>query len=99
MNDHAGLVRIARFRPAPSKRDDVVQALRLMADTARRAEGCFGAQVATSDRDAESLVLVSRWDSRESLDRFGASGEFESVRQRLQPLLSGPPDFEFFTTA
>jgi quinol monooxygenase YgiN len=99
MNDHAGLVRIARFRPSSGRRDDVVYGLRMMADTARQAEGCFGAQVATSDLDPESVVLVSRWESREALERFGSSAGFERARGRLQPLLGGPPEFEFFTTA
>ena len=99
MSDHAGLVRVGRFRPAAGKRDEATSALSEMAATARRADGCFGAQVATSNRDHESIVLVSRWQSRDALDRFGATAEFEAVRSRLQPLLEGPPEFEFFTTA
>ena len=99
MSDHAGLVRVGRFRPAAGKRDDVAAVLGEMAATARRADGCFGAQVTISNRDHESIVLVSRWQSRGALDRFGTTSEFEAVRSRLQPLLEGPPEFELFTTA
>ena len=54
---------MVRHEAAKGKRDEVAGLLKAMAEAARLAPGCFGAQVTSSDRDGESLVLVSRWES------------------------------------
>lgn len=99
MSEHAGLVRVGRFHPASGQRDETVIHLNAMAAAAGRAPGCFGAQVTMSDRDPDALVLISRWESPDALQRFADQTEFADIRAKLEPTLTSPPTFELFTTA
>lgn len=99
MNDHARVVRLSRHFPATGRRDEVAGVLKAVADAMRDAAGCFGAQVASSDRDPEQIVLISRWESVEALERFNQSPEFTGFERELESSLEGPPEGESFTTA
>ena len=95
MNDHATVVRVERHELGAGKRDEVAGVLKSAADALRDAKGCFGAQVATSDRDENELVLIERWESRDAMDGFHQRSEFTS----LERTLDGSPKVEVFTTA
>lgn len=72
--------------------------LKAIADTMRDAPGCFGAQVVASNRDAAEVILISRWESDDAMERFQRRPEFAGFQHELQPSLQGPPDVEVFTT-
>lgn len=99
MNDHARLVRVSRHFAATGRRDEVAGLLKAVADAMRKAPGCFGAQVASSDRDPEQMVLISRWESVEAMEHYQASAEFGGFQRELASSLAGSPDAENFTTA
>ena len=95
LKEHASVVRVERHEPGAGRRDEVAGVLRSVADAARDASGCFGAQVASSDREPGEVVLISRWESREAMDRFLAQPDFTS----LEKTLDGKPKVEIFATA
>ena len=99
MNDHARVVRVSRHFSATGRRDEVAGVLKAMADSMRDASGCFGAQVALSDRDPEQLILISRWESSDAMHRFHEAEDFTGFQRELEPSLQGAPDVEIFTTA
>lgn len=99
MNDHARLVRLSRHFAAAGRRDEVAGLLKAVAEAMRSAPDCFGAQVASSDRDSEQLVLISRWESQEAMEHYLGSEEFGGFQRELASSLEGPPDAENFTTA
>jgi quinol monooxygenase YgiN len=73
MTEHAGLIQVTTFRPAPGRRDEV---LALCAETQQRAaaaDGCFGAQTCAVDEDPDAVVAISRWRDRHSLEAFQAA--------------------------
>jgi quinol monooxygenase YgiN len=70
MEQHAVVVEVSRYRPAAGKRDEMLTQMKKLAERASRADGCFGAQVCVSSSDKDSLIAVSRWKSRASLDEF-----------------------------
>lgn len=95
MNDHASAVRIERHEIGAGKRDEVAGMLRLAAETARDASGCFGAQVATSDGQPAQVVLIERWESEDAMRRFHERPEFTS----LERTLDNKPSVEVLITA
>jgi quinol monooxygenase YgiN len=99
MNDHATVVRVARYYPSEGRRDEVAGMLKALAESARDAPGCFGAQVTSSDEDTGAVIVVSRWENRDALRRFGDRPENAGVLRDLEPSLTGRPKAEHFTTA
>ncbi|TMC83409.1 MAG: hypothetical protein E6J08_02865 [Chloroflexi bacterium] len=99
MNEHAGVVRLVRHEPGKGKRDEVAGLLKAIAEAARDFPGCFGAQVASSDRDREALVLISRWESAGAMERFGKDPGFTSLRDELKGSVEHRPEVEVLTTA
>jgi len=99
VNDHAGVLRIARHQPADGRRDEVAGLLRAVAESMRDAPGCFGAQVTSSDRKEEQLILVSRWQSLEAMDQYNAQPEFAGFQREIMSSLTSAPDVEILTTA
>ena len=95
MNDHAAVVRVQRHEPGAGRRDEVAGVLRSVAQAARDASGCFGAQVATSDREPTQVVLIERWESPEAMERFHSRPEYTSLERTLDE----SPKVEVFTTA
>jgi quinol monooxygenase YgiN len=95
MSEHATVVRVERHEPGAGKRDEVAGVLRSAAQAARDASGCFGAQVASSDREPTQVVLIERWESEDAMRKFHTRPEFTS----LERTLDGAAKVEVFTTA
>ena len=96
--DHATLLRVTHFYPSDGNRDSLIGLLKAIAESARKAPGCFGGQVCSSDQDTEAVVAVSRWQDRESMDRFHDSPDFSGVMREIQPTLARPSRTEQFHT-
>ena len=99
MNEHATVVRVERHEPAAGRRDEVAGVLKSVAEAARDASGCFGAQVASSDGDPNQVVLISRWESSDAMRKFHARPDFTSLEQTLDGSVKGTPSVEVLTTA
>lgn len=97
MEEHAVVLDVSRYRPADGKREEMLTEMKKIAARAMEAEGCFGAQVCTSNADKETLVAVSRWKTRQALEKF--SNEVQSIasRDRLTHLLAGRAEHEHLT--
>jgi quinol monooxygenase YgiN len=99
MNDHASVVRISRHEPAAGKRDEVAGLLKAVAESMRDAPGCFGAQVMSSNRDGDQLILVGRWESNDTMEKYNGEAEFTGFQREIKDSLKGAPDVEVLTTA
>jgi quinol monooxygenase YgiN len=73
MTEHAGLIQVTTFRPAPGRRDEVLALCAETQERAAAADGCFGAQTCTVDEDPDAVVAISRWRDRHSLEAFQAA--------------------------
>ena len=89
MADHARVINVSRYRPAPGKRHDLMSAMKKMAERASKAKGCFGAQACESNRDREDLVAVSRWESEQALHEFSSTADSVAEQEHLKNLLAG----------
>src|SRR6266545_4170906 len=70
MAEHANVVRMARFRPAAGRREDLLSRLKNGVDGIRQRDGCFGAQICTLREVPDTIVVISRWESQAALDQF-----------------------------
>jgi quinol monooxygenase YgiN len=94
MAEHAAVVNVSRYRPAPGKRQDLMSAMKRMAERAASAKGCFGAQACESDRDRDDLIAVSRWESPQALQAFSTTAASTAEQEHLKGLLAGPAQRE-----
>ena len=94
---HAVVLDVSRYRPAAGRRDEMLEEMKKIAEHANQADGCFGAQVCVSNSDKESLIAVSRWKSRASLDKFSSDVRSMASRDKLTRLLDGHAQHEHLT--
>lgn len=97
MAEHAAVINVSRYRPASGKRDELLKAMARMAERASSSPGCFGAQACVSDRDHETMIAISRWESRRALDAFAGTAASTTEREHLEGLLGGPAERENLT--
>lgn len=97
MDEHASVVDVSRYRPADGKRDEMLAEMKKIAERASKSEGCFGAQICASNSDADALVAVSRWKSRQALEKFSTEVQSVAARDRLTELLGGRAQHEHLT--
>jgi quinol monooxygenase YgiN len=66
--EHASVIRVTHFQPAPGKRAELSALLEKLAESVRAMEGCFGVQVCAVRESPEELVVISRWASQSALE-------------------------------
>jgi quinol monooxygenase YgiN len=96
MAEHAHVVRVARFRPAPAEREQLLNRLQSGVDGIRQRPGCFGAQVCTVREDPAVAVVISRWASQAALDQF--LSETAAQRSEAAALMPEPPTTETYVS-
>jgi quinol monooxygenase YgiN len=94
MAEHANIIRVVRFQPAPGKRDELVNRLETGVEGIRQMEGCFGAQICAVREAPDVLVAISRWASQSAVDRFLENTTSE--RAEAAALAAQPPAAEHF---
>ena len=90
MAEHACLIQVITFQPAPGRRDELLALCAESQERAAAADGCFGAQMCTVDHDPDAVVAISRWRDRHSLEAFQAA-EGGSPPTRVRDVLTGMP--------
>jgi quinol monooxygenase YgiN len=96
MVEHANVVRVVHFRPAPGGRDELVSRLTSGAEGIRQMEGCFGAQICNVREDPAVIVAISRWASQGALDQFLSSTTAQ--RAEVAAMTAEPPSTETFVS-
>ncbi|MGH7776210.1 MAG: antibiotic biosynthesis monooxygenase [Candidatus Dormibacterales bacterium] len=96
MAEHAGVIDVSRYYPAPGRRGELLAAMQALAAETAAAEGCFGAQACASDLDEDALVAISRWESDAALEAFADSPDFVREREGLASLLARPAGREHY---
>jgi quinol monooxygenase YgiN len=69
-DEHAHVIRVARYRADPGVRDHLLARMHELAGAMRELPGLFGAQVCTIDKAPEWLALISRWRDEQSMQRI-----------------------------
>jgi quinol monooxygenase YgiN len=69
-DEHAHVIRVARYRADPGMHDQLLGRMHELAGAMRELPGVFGAQVCTISKAPEWLALISRWRDEESMRRI-----------------------------
>jgi heme-degrading monooxygenase HmoA len=80
-------VSMSRLRVAASESDALVAAFRRRAHLVDSAPGCIDLEVWRSDRDAEEVLMVSRWRDRAAFTAYMRSAEHRVSHERIDPAL------------
>ena len=96
MAEHANVVRVARFRPAPGRQEELVNRLEAGVEGIRQRDGCFGAQICTLTEDPAVVAVISRWANQAALDQF--LSETTAQRAEAAALVTEPPTTETFVS-
>jgi quinol monooxygenase YgiN len=94
MAEHASVIRVVRYDPAPGKRDELISRLHQGAESLRQMDGCFGAQICSLDGAPNQVVAISRWASQGAIDQF--LQQTTSLRAEAAGLARGQPTEEHF---
>ena len=97
MSEHAGVVQITTFSTDGERWAQLIASLHQLAERARGAEGCFGAQVCSDEDRPDAVAVVSRWRSHADLDGWLAQAG-ESAEEAAEELASGPTIMQTLTS-
>jgi len=93
--EHASVVRVTHFTPAPGKREELVSRLQEGAEQIRQMDGCFGVQICALREAPDQVVSISRWASQSALDAFLKASD--SQRANANTLATAAPVTEHLT--
>jgi quinol monooxygenase YgiN len=68
---------VVRFTFAPEDRDEMAEALRLLAAASRQEEGCISYIPHHVEGDADTLVIYEQYRDEEALEAHRASAHFK----------------------
>ena len=82
---------IARFRPRPDRRDDLVALLEEVQAASRRDDGCLHYGYYTEIADPLSFIAVEEWRDQEALAAHLQQPHVARLIAELPDLGGGPP--------
>ncbi len=80
-------VSMSRLSVDPGRRDELIEAFGNRAHLVDDAPGFIDLEVWQSDRDADEVVMVSRWRSREDFTAYMRSDAHAVSHHRIDPAL------------
>ena len=85
---------MSRLRVPADRADELVAAFRRRAHLVDDADGFVDLQVWQNDRDAEELVMVSRWRDKGCFTAYMRSDAHRASHERIDPELDDAIDLE-----
>lgn len=76
---------MSRLRIAPERAPELVAAFNRRLRRVENASGFVDLQVWQSDRDPGEVLMVSRWDDRESFSAYMRSADHKASHERIAP--------------
>ncbi len=87
---------ILEFKANTGTGNDLVSAFRSTLAEARNFEGCSSIELLQNSDDADNLVLVQEWESREHHGKYLAWRNERGDIDRRAEALAEPPKFRYF---
>ncbi len=87
---------ILEVRAKPGTGDEVVAFFRSVLPETRAYEGCTSVDTLQNADDADNVVVVEVWESREQYEKYLAWQRERGVSNRLKQALAEPPSIRHF---
>jgi heme oxygenase (mycobilin-producing) len=87
-------ISMSRLRLPPPQVPELLEAFRDRSGLVDTADGFLGLEVWHSDRDAGEVIMVSRWQTRESFTRYMKSADHKTSHARIAPALKAAISLE-----
>ena len=78
------------------KAGEMIETLRAILPDTRARDGCVGVEVQQDQDNAETLVLIQRWQSRADYESYLAWRTERGDIDKLGAMLAGPPSIRYF---
>ena len=87
---------ILEVRAKPGTGDELVAFLRSILPETRAHEGCTSVKTLRNSDDADNVVVVEVWDTREQYEKYLAWQRERGTSDRLREALAEPPVIRHF---
>ena len=87
---------ILEVKAKPGTGDEVVAFFRSILPETRAFEGCTSVDTLLNSDDADNVVVVEVWDTREQYEKYLAWQRERGVSDRLKQALAEPPSIRHF---
>ena len=87
---------ILDVKAKPGTGDELMAFFRSILPETRAYEGCTSVDTLQNSEDADNVVLVEEWDSRERYENYLAWQRERGTTGRLMELLAEPPGIRHF---
>jgi len=88
------ILSFVKINPLPGKQQVVLETLRSVIGTTRLKSGCMDCAVYTNQGEAQTILYLEQWQSREPLDRHIRSELYFRVLSAME-LAGEPPEIYF----
>ena len=87
---------ILEVKARPGTGDEVVAFFRSIMPETRAYEGCTSVDTLQNSDDADNVVLVEEWETREQYEKYLAWQRERGTSDRLKQALAEPPSIRHF---
>ena len=87
---------ILEVKAKPGTGNELVGFFRSILPETRAYEGCTGVETLQNSDDADTVVVLEEWDSREQYEKYLAWQRERGVSDRLKQALAEPPSVRHF---
>ena len=87
-----------QLKVVPAKRWDVLKTIHTIIGPTTVLPGCLHCSLYSSTTNDDELILLEKWDSKETLERHIRSDEFRKVIAAIETA-SEPPEIDFYKIA
>lgn len=89
------LTRINEFQAAQGKADELLGFLNSLSGYISSSKGCSGCEILQNSDDSNIIVVIERWDSKESHQQSLDNYPKEKMAEAM-PLIGAPPKGQFY---
>ena len=89
------VITILHLKAAPEKRLNIIKTIHAMIGPTKAQSGCLHCELFGSTQNDDNLILLEKWESKETLNQHIKSDEFRKVLAAMDAACE-PPTINFY---